>query len=168
MLAAQIKVLEAGIGAQLAAHPDGHIFTSLPRAGTLRAARLLAEIGDCRSRYPGPQSLAALAGVVPVTRESGTHTAHAFRWAVNRPLRDADLRLRGRLPARQPLGRVRLPGRPHRGKDHPHADPHPAPRLDPDHLALLAGRHRLRPRQAPALQHILTRQAATDAPQPHR
>ncbi len=89
MLAAQVKVLETGIGAQLAAHPDGHIFTSLPRAGTLRAARLLAEIGDCRSRYPGPQSLAALAGVVPVTRESGTHTSHAFRWAVNRPLRDA-------------------------------------------------------------------------------
>src|SRR5216684_4663396 len=89
MLAAQVKILETGIGAQLAAHPDGHIFTSLPRAGTLRAARLLAEIGDCRSRYPGPQSLAALAGVVPVTRESGTHTSHAFRWAVNRPLRDA-------------------------------------------------------------------------------
>ncbi len=89
MLAAQIKVLEAGIGIQLTAHPDAHIFTSLPRAGRLRAARLLAEIGDCRSRYPGPQSLAALAGVTPVTRESGTHTSHAFRWAVNRPLRDA-------------------------------------------------------------------------------
>ena len=148
MLAAQIKVLEAGIGAQLAAHPDGHIFTSLPRAGTLRAARLLAEIGDCRSRYPGPQSLAALAGVVPVTRESGTHTSHAFRWAVNRPLRDAVLRLRGRLPACQPLGRVRLPGRPQPRQGPPARDPYPEPRMDPDHLALLAGRHRLRPRQA--------------------
>ena len=33
MLAAQVKILQTGIGAQLAAHPDGHIFTSLPRAG---------------------------------------------------------------------------------------------------------------------------------------
>jgi hypothetical protein len=34
----QIKALEDQITAQLAAHPDGHIFTSLPRAGTVRAA----------------------------------------------------------------------------------------------------------------------------------
>ncbi len=86
MLAAQAKILETGIGIQLAAHPDAYIFTSLPRAGMLRAARLLAEIGDCRSRFPDPQSLAALAGVAAVTRQSGTHISHAFRWAVNRQL----------------------------------------------------------------------------------
>jgi hypothetical protein len=34
----QIKALEAQIAAQLAAHADGHIFTSLPRPGTVRAA----------------------------------------------------------------------------------------------------------------------------------
>ena len=54
MLAAQIKTLETGIGVQLAAHPDAHIFTSLPRTRTLRAARLLAEIGDCRAPFPRP------------------------------------------------------------------------------------------------------------------
>ena len=32
----QIKALEAQIAAQLAAHADGHIFTSLPRSGTIR------------------------------------------------------------------------------------------------------------------------------------
>ena len=121
MLAAQIKVLEAGIGAQLAAHPDGHIFTSLPRAGTLRAARLLAEIGDCRSRYPGPQSLAALAGVVPVTRESGTHTSHAFRWAVNRPLRDAVCDFADGSRHASPWAESVYQAARSRGKDHPHA-----------------------------------------------
>jgi transposase len=85
-LAAQIKTLEPQIAGQLAAHPDSHIFTSLPRAGTLRAARLLAEIGDCRSRFPDPWALAALAGTAPVTRRSGTHISHTFRWAVNRQL----------------------------------------------------------------------------------
>src|SRR5713101_6107987 len=121
MLAAQVKILETGIGAQLAAHPDGHIFTSLPRAGTLRAARLLAEIGDCRSRYPGPQSLAALAGVVPVTRESGTHTSHAFRWAVNRPLRDAVCDFADGSRHASPWAESVYQAARARGKDHPHA-----------------------------------------------
>ena len=47
---AQVKALETQIAGQLADHPDGHIFTSLPRVGTVRAARLLAETGDCRSQ----------------------------------------------------------------------------------------------------------------------
>ena len=51
----QIKNLEAEIAAQLAAHADGHIFTSLPRSGTIRAAQLLTETGDCRARFPDPQ-----------------------------------------------------------------------------------------------------------------
>jgi len=37
-LHAQIDELEAAIREALLAHPDGAIFTSLPRAGTIRAA----------------------------------------------------------------------------------------------------------------------------------
>lgn len=55
----QISVLDQEIAAPFAAHPDRHIFASLPRSGTVRAASLLAEIGDCRggrltvnTRYP--------------------------------------------------------------------------------------------------------------------
>ena len=70
-LAAQIKVLDADIADQLARHADAQIFTSLPRSGTFRAARLLSEIGDCRARFPTPESLACLAGVAPSTRQSG-------------------------------------------------------------------------------------------------
>ena len=51
-LVAQIKALDADIAEQLARHADAHIFTSLPRSGTFRAARLLSEIGDCRARFP--------------------------------------------------------------------------------------------------------------------
>src|SRR5262249_3806823 len=39
----QIAALDKQIAVQLAAHPDAAIFTSLPKAGTVRAARLLAE-----------------------------------------------------------------------------------------------------------------------------
>ena len=46
----KIEALASSIGEQLAIHPDAHIVTSLPRSGTVRAARLLAEIGDARGR----------------------------------------------------------------------------------------------------------------------
>ena len=64
-LTTQIKALSAQISHQLAAHADSHIFTSLPRSGTVRAARLLAEIGDCRARFPTPEALACLAAQRP-------------------------------------------------------------------------------------------------------
>jgi transposase len=88
-LVEQIKALTEQITEQLDTHADAHIFTSLPRSGTVRAARLLAEIGDCRARFPTPESLACLAGVAPSTRQSGKMRAVGFRWACDKQLRDA-------------------------------------------------------------------------------
>jgi transposase len=88
-IVAQIHALEARIAAQLGEHTDAHIFLSLPRAQALRAARLLAEIGDCRARFPTPESLASLAGVTPSARQSGKMKITAFRWSADKQLRDA-------------------------------------------------------------------------------
>jgi transposase len=55
----------------------------------VRATRPLAEIGNCRARFPDPESLIRLAGAAPSTRRSGKHDAVTFRWAVNRELRNA-------------------------------------------------------------------------------
>jgi transposase len=88
-LAEQIKTLSSQIADQLTAHADSHIFTSLPRSGRVRAARLLGEIGDCRARFPTPESLACLAGTAPSTRQSGKLRSVAFRWACDKQLRDA-------------------------------------------------------------------------------
>jgi len=85
----QIKTLSTHIDHQLDAHADAHIFTSLPRAGRVRAARLLAEIGDCRARFPTPESLTCLAGAAPSTRQSGKLRAVGFRWSCDKQLRDA-------------------------------------------------------------------------------
>jgi hypothetical protein len=53
---------------------------ALPKAGRgVRAAALLAEIGDARERFPDEESLAALAGVAPVTRASGKARSVGFR-----------------------------------------------------------------------------------------
>jgi transposase len=85
----QITALEVQIREQLALHPDAHIFTSLPRSGQVRAAKLLVEIGDARGRYPTDASLAALAGAAPSTRQSGRHHVVTFRWACDKKLREA-------------------------------------------------------------------------------
>lgn len=84
-----IDALEARIAEQLARHPDAAIFTSLPRSGCVRAAALLAEMGDCRERFPTPESFACLAGATPSTRQSGRHRAVTFRYSCDKKLRDA-------------------------------------------------------------------------------
>jgi len=85
----QIKTLEKEIDRQLDAHADAHIFTSLPKAGRVRAARLLSEIGDCRAKFPTPESLTGLAGAAPSTRQSGKLRVVGFRRACDKQLRDA-------------------------------------------------------------------------------
>jgi transposase len=88
-LNAQISGLDAEIGRLFAAHPDQHIFAGLPRGRTIRAANLLAEIGDCRQRFPTDDALAALAGACPSTRQSGKRSQAVFRWSCSKKLRAA-------------------------------------------------------------------------------
>lgn len=120
-LVQQIGALEAQIAEQLALHADAHIFRSLPRSGTVRAARLLAEIGDARARFPDAASLACLAGVAPSTRRSGKHRAVTFRWAVDKELRDAVCDFAGDSRRANPWAARIYDDAIARGKDHPHA-----------------------------------------------
>jgi transposase len=85
----RIGALEKQIAVALAAHADGPVFTSLPHSGTVRAAVLLAEIGDVRGRFPTEESLAAAAGVSPSTRASGRSRTVVFRHGCNHRLRQA-------------------------------------------------------------------------------
>lgn len=87
----QIRQLEHQITVSVRAHPDGEIFLSLFRSptSTITAATLLAEIGDCRARYPTRDALAADAGQAAVAIESGKRKAACFRRACNKRLRYA-------------------------------------------------------------------------------
>jgi transposase len=120
-ITAQIKVLAQQITEALERHPDKDIFTTLPRAGTVRAARLLAEIGDARGRFPTPNALACLAGVAPSTRESGRTRVVAFRWAVDKQLRDAVCDFAGDSRRANPWAAALYQRARNRGHDHPHA-----------------------------------------------
>ena len=120
-LRAQIKALEEQIAIQLAQHPDAAIFTSLPRSGTVRAARLLAEIGDARGRYPTPQSLVCLAGAAPSTKQSGKVKVVTFRWAVDKQLRGAVVDFAGDSHHDNPWAADLYARARDRNHDHPHA-----------------------------------------------
>jgi transposase len=119
----QIRELTSQIAGAVRAHPDGQVFLPLfkdPKS-VVTAARLVAEIGDDRSRYPTRESLAADAGMSPVARESGKRKVATFRWACDKRLRDAVSTLADATRHTHPWARkVYLEARA-RGLEHPHA-----------------------------------------------
>lgn len=122
-LVEQIGLLNSQIAGAVRTHHDGEIFLSLfrdPRA-TLTAARLLSEIGDCRSRYPSSEAMAADAGMCPVAVESGKRKVATFRGACDKRLRDAVATLADASRHRNPWAKDVYRRARARGCDHPHA-----------------------------------------------
>jgi transposase len=113
--------LDRSVAAHLGEHPDGAIFTSLPRSGQVNAARVLAEWGDCRQACAGPDSVAALAGCTPVAKESGRHRAVHFRWACNKRFRAAITTFADNSRHASPWAAKVYDDARASGKDHPHA-----------------------------------------------
>jgi len=122
-IVAQIRDLTSQIAGAVRCHPDGQVFLPLfkdPKS-VITAARLVAEIGDDRGRYPTCDSLAADAGMAPVARESGKRKVAGFRWACDKRLRDAVSCLADSTRHTNPWARkVYLDAR-SRGLEHPHA-----------------------------------------------
>jgi transposase len=122
-IVAQIAELTAQIAGAVRAHPDAQVFLPLfkdPKS-VITAARLVAEIGDDRGRYPSGETLAADAGMAPVARESGKRKVASFRWACDRRLREAVACLADSTRHHHPWARSVYLGARARGLDHPHA-----------------------------------------------
>jgi len=120
-LNAAIKALDRSIDQKMDTHPDGEIFRSFPRAGTINAAQILAEWGDAREVFDHPDAIAALAGITPITKASGKQRGVSFRWACNKRLRVAITTFAANSRFSSPwaadiYNRARASG-----KDHPHA-----------------------------------------------
>ena len=108
-----------------------------PRSGTIRAASLLAEIGDCRQwRFPTDDALAALAGACPLTRQPGKRSQTVFRWSCSKKLRAAVMEFATAAAWPTP-GRRRLCGRGRGWLPASARDPDPGQSLAADHLAML-------------------------------
>lgn len=119
---ARARELEAEVVERLELHADSQIFTSLPKAGHgVRAAAMLAEVGDVRERFPDEECLAALAGVAPVTRASGKARSVGFRWACDKKLRNALIDFADDSRHVSPWAAKVYADAIARGKRHPHA-----------------------------------------------
>ena len=116
-----IKDLDRSIAAHLDEHPDAQIFRSLPRSGQINAAQMLAEWGDCREAFDGPEAVAALCGATPVTKKSGKHEAVHFRWACNKRFRNAMCTFADNSRRASPWAQATYQAALDRGHDHPHA-----------------------------------------------
>ncbi|MFD4438341.1 IS110 family transposase [Nocardia sp. NPDC058519] len=71
--------LEQAAAEEFRKHPDHAIITSFPGLADLTGARVLAEIGDDRTRFADARALKAYAGTAPVTRASGRSISITFR-----------------------------------------------------------------------------------------
>ena len=89
VLETQLEAYRARIEACFARHPDHDLFGSLPGAGGKLAPRLLAEIGDERTRFETAEGLQAYAGTAPLTIKSGQIEKHRIRFACAPNLRSA-------------------------------------------------------------------------------
>jgi len=67
-------------------HPDAELLTSHPGLGALTGARVLAEVGDDRSRFADARAVKAYAGAAPVTRASGKSHQVSHRRVKNQRL----------------------------------------------------------------------------------
>jgi transposase len=117
----QLAAITARIERFVESLPDGQIIMSFPRAGRVCAAQILAEMGDVRERYPSDDRLAAEAGVVPLTYESGKTRCVGFRWTCNHRLRRAITTLADNSRHANLWARGIYMAARQRGCDHPHA-----------------------------------------------
>ena len=77
----QIRIYDNKITELVTEHHDYAIFKSLPGASDLTHSRMIAALGDDRSRYASAESLQAASGIAPLTTQSGKQRFVSSRWA---------------------------------------------------------------------------------------
>lgn len=81
---AAIDQYDAEIHKRVRQHSDYSIVASLPGAGDATHCRMIAALGDQRSRYASAESLQAAAGIAPLTTQSGKQKFVSSRWACSK------------------------------------------------------------------------------------
>jgi hypothetical protein len=141
-------------------HPDHAIIASFPGLGDLTGARVLAKVGDDRTRFTDARDLKAYAGSAPETRASGRSISITRRMVKNNRLAAvgfvwAFAAIPHPGPTRRPLPPPARPRRrPHR-RATPPVQPHARPALP-------------LPPHRPALQPNQGIPRATEPPRAHR
>lgn len=68
-------------------HADYHIVASLPGASDKTQCRIIAALGDDRTRYDSAEALQAASGIAPLTIQSGKQKVVCSRWACSKFLK---------------------------------------------------------------------------------
>lgn len=84
-----VESLEKALAVEFAQHPLEAVLRSAPGLGPILAARILAEVGDDKTRFGTAGGLRAFAGTAPVTRASGRSRHVKARKVRNKRLGDA-------------------------------------------------------------------------------
>jgi transposase len=115
---AAIKEFDAEIEELCAAHQDFELFTSLPGAGSVYAARLLAALGADRERWASADEVARYAGVAPVIERSGQSCWVRWRYFCPKFLRQSFHEFAGESVRHSFWARAYYEQQRERGKDH--------------------------------------------------
>lgn len=96
MLARQIEALRSSItrydkeiAKRFGAHPDAHLFESLPGSGPAMAPRLLSAFGSKRERFQAATEVQEYSGIAPVTKRSGKQCVTTWRWGAPKFVRQS-------------------------------------------------------------------------------
>lgn len=76
-----ISAYDAEIKKLVKAHADYAVVASLPGASDKTQGRIIAALGDDRSRYANAAAFQAAAGIAPITTQSGKQRYVSSRWA---------------------------------------------------------------------------------------
>lgn len=121
LLTAQIRVLDAKIKAQIADNPDlahsAALLRSIPGVGPVFTATLLAELPELGTL--SAKAVAALSGLAPMARDSGTFRGKRFISGGRKPVRDiafmaATVALKHNPDMKRFFDRLRDRGLPHK------------------------------------------------------
>lgn len=83
----QARTYDQRIAEDVREHADYLIFSSLPGASDLTHCRMIAAMGDDRTRYDSAKSLQAATGIAPLTTQSGKQCFVSSRWACTKFLK---------------------------------------------------------------------------------
>jgi len=152
--------LEQAVTQSFNLHPDAGIITSFPGLGALTGARVLAEIGDDRSRFQDAKGLKAYAGAAPITRASGKSRSVTHRRVKNNRLNAAGYIWVFAALTASPGARARYDRRKDAGDRHAAAQRNLFARmLGCLHHCLLTGQHYDEATAFPATDHKLPQAA---------
>ena len=82
-----IKHYDDEINRLVKLHPDYHIVANLPGASYRTHARIIAALGDDRSRFAEAENRQCAAGIAPITTQSGKSRLVSSRWSSSKFIR---------------------------------------------------------------------------------